>query len=140
MIKKNKLIIQTLTIILVLAISNICFADGNPYEYNYKYERVSVHAGVSTYLEKESVDVYEYNPPLYVIAGNFVRFLNSREGQILNPVFIVIQYDYNTKETYSRRNGIWEKMVVNSSSVGLENKAIANALFRAAYGMEFYRY
>ena len=128
-------------IILALSFFNSynCLAQKDPYKHDYNYEYVYTHSGVSSYLDKRTVNVYEYNPPLYVIAGSFARFYNNQEGKILDPVFVEIQFNYKKRETFTRRNGVWEKDVTTpNTSVGESNRAFANALFRAAYGMDFY--
>lgn len=51
---------------------NICLAYVYDNDSNYVYIGTYGSGGYSTYLYLPSVDVQEYNPPHYQIAGNFV--------------------------------------------------------------------
>ena len=122
------------------------YDDGDPYYYdsNYKY----IHGGTdysSFYLDLSSIDVQEYNPPHYQIAATIVGY-GGYFHKVYKPHDIVNRYNWYTKETFTRDDyGYWEACYKKISSDGMSNPEIysrrtADALFRAAYNMDFYGY
>ena len=90
-------------------------------------------------MDLSSVDVQEYNPPHYQIAGTFIHVIGDDSGKY-SEHYTVKRYNWYTKETYSRKDyGNWVKDEVSARNmVSAQIKAFANALFYAAYGMNFY--
>ena len=133
---------QILAVIcLILTLSMISFCSAETIHNNPNYEYVFTHRGATSYLDLRTVNVHEYNPPYYQIEGTFVHVTNKGPGQkdVVWSTSCVKRYNYDCKETYSMQNGVWQKdNVSNDSYVALSHKAFANALFRAAYGMNFY--
>lgn len=133
---------------LILFLNDICFAyyDPNydPYEEDTNYRLVfAIDDARLYYLDLRTVDVLEYNPPHYKIAGDFVdifrkgaNYVNHDESR--NHVTII--YNYLTKETYSKdRYHGWKKDDVHGDNIiPSMNRAFANALFIVAYNMKFY--
>lgn len=115
----------------------MAYYDKNP-DYAYVATR---HVG-SFYLYLPSIEVQEYNPPHYQIAGHFV-FVSGWTGEVKDH-FIAVRYNFFTKETFHRnekRNNGWKKSAVEGDSgVARDNRHYADALFHAAYGMFFYGY
>ena len=114
---------------------NFCHADS--FENNPDYQIISHdRQGRAFYFYKPSLNVHLHNPPHYRIEGAFVHV---EGGRILSRNLIVITYNYDTKKTYRMRNGILqERKTDDDSPVSVHNRAYANALFQAAYGMKFY--
>ena len=57
----------------------------------------------------------------------------------VSEIYIVTRFNYSTKETFKRDGGQWRLDDTRSDSTNSSrNRAIANALFRAAYRMNFY--
>ena len=109
------------------------------YENNPDYEFIGAGNGGTWYLYLKSIDVQEYNPPHYQIAGDFI-YVNGDGSERTNKRHILKRYDWNKKETYHCNDyGIWLKDEVNDKNMAsVQVRIFANALFRAAYGMNFY--
>ena len=124
-----------LVLSLVVAFTaNSCSA----YDYNNDPNYVSVtNAQGVIYFNLRTVNVQEYNPPYYQIAGWFVWTNGNSERHYE----VVKRYNWNTKETYSRDEGYWRKdRTEYDDKASMRNRKHADALFRAAYGMDFYGY
>ena len=137
-----KKFLSSLIVMLIVTFSaNICAARHyNVYDYdpNYVWVFTQGSGGFSTYLYLPSIDVQEYNPPHYQIAGNFVT-IGGKETSEVWGIF-VLRFNWYTKETFWRDNyGNWQKEDVNGS-FGKDWRRRADALFRAAYGIDFYGY
>ena len=129
-------------IVFVFTLSaNICAANYYDDDPNYFYV-ITAHQG-SYYLNLRSIDVQEYNPPHYQIAGTFVHvsgmYNNLGEATML---YVTERFNWYTKESYNRdKNGNWRKTVIEPDCTATKvNRKFADALFRAAYGMDFYGY
>ena len=123
--------------VIFAGIFNFCSANlRDYYDNNPDYVYVCTGHWIA-YLYLPSVDVQEYNPPHYQIAGLFVTTDGiDRELKKIET----IRYNWYTKETFVYVDDHW----VNAESLfvteyHLDNhKKSANALFRVAYGMNFY--
>ena len=136
-----KKFLTALVFVICAGIFNFCSA--NPYENNPDYYFVNSIQGPKTYLYLPSIDVQEYNPPHYQIKGKFLTVGNveSRYDRSVSVWYATIRYNWYTKEAFELlENGSWRKMAqgLKSSSPVNYDKTIANALFIAAYGMNFY--
>ena len=131
----KKFLSVALVALFITFSANICSA--NRYDDDPDYVFVTNAQG-SIYLSIRSIDVQEYNPPHYQIAGTFVWTNNKSESWS----FLVKRYNWYTKESYSRdKNGNWQKTKIEPDcSATMRNRKFADALFRAAYGMDFYGY
>jgi len=121
---------------------NICLAYVYDNDSNYVYIGTYGSGGYSTYLYLPSVDVQEYNPPHYQIAGNFVTIGGKKTISETWGIEIV-RFNWYTKETYSKNwRGILtkEKIVDSEHADASYYRKRADALFRAAYGVDFYGY
>lgn len=136
-----KKFLLSVTVAVVVALSaNVCAAatryDDDPY---YVYIGTYGSGGYSTYLYLPSVDVQIYNPPHYQIAGNFVTIGGKKIISESREV-VAVRFNLNAKETYTKNDyGHWEKENI-SDGYGSFYRKRADALFRAAYGMDFYGY
>lgn len=131
---KNFLAIIVFLMMIIIS-SNLCSAyERNEYDNSPHYIFVTTSQG-RIYLDLRTVNVHDYNPPHYQIAGEFIWVNGDKE----NRFEVVIRYNFDTKETYGRRDGYWTKSDVNGdSNIQKNNRKIADALFSAAYGMDFY--
>ena len=130
----------TMVVLVIILSANFCAA----YDYNYDPDYVYVttaHQG-SYYFYLPSVNVQEYNPPHYQIAGTFVHVYNIGNGWKERRFAVIKRYNLYTKETFSRdKNGYWRKTEIEPDCTATKvNRSFADALFRAAYGMDFYGY
>ena len=134
-----KKIFSALILLTLCGIFNFCSA----YDYDSDPDYIYVIYGDMGcyYLYAPSVDVQEYNPPHYQIAGHFIHYGGS-DGKTLTNIYKTIRFNFYTKETFSRNDyGNWEKDDVNGEwKIPRQNRQFADALFRAAYGINFYGY
>lgn len=143
-----KKFLSALVFVIVCGIFNLCSADVEDvfryYDNHPDYYFVCRIQGPKTYLYLPSIDVQEYNPPHYQIKGKFltVGSVESRFDTSLSTWYATIRYNWYTKEAFSYENGNWRKMAQGKqgSTPVAADKMLANALFRAAYGMDFYGY
>ena len=133
-----KKILSALVFAICILSVNFCSAD--PYENNPDYIYIGTYGsgGYSNYLYRPSVDVQEYNPPHYQISGTFVSY-GGKYTKSENWATHCVRYNWYTKETFSLKNGYWVKDPIETG-IGRYYKNRANALFRVAYGMDFYGY
>lgn len=131
-----------MTVLAVAAmIFNICSAndyDNNP---DYKYV-ITVNQG-TYYLNLKTLDVVKYRPPQYQIAGSFIHVLPQADGtEKVSNRYVLLMFDFDTKEIFNKDTyGNWEKSnTEGNSNSAIVNRKFADALFRAAYGQDFFGY
>ena len=125
-----------LTVLLVLFSANICAAYVYDDDSDYVYLGTYGSGGYSTYLYLPSVDVQEYNPPHYQIAGNFVT-IGGRYEISESWLIQVVRFNWYTKETFNQNSDKrWQKE--NIGDIYFRKRA--DLLFNAAYGIDFYGY
>ena len=122
-------------LMVIITSSNLSSAyESNKYDNSQYYVFVTTSQG-QIYLDLRTVNVHDYNPPYYQIAGEFIWVNGDKESRF----DVVIRYNFDTKEIYDRGDGYWTNLDVNGdSNVQKSNRKFADALFRAAYGMDFY--
>lgn len=136
-----KKILSALMFVICILSVNFCSARANdPYENNPNYLVAASYPNGKSYINLQSVQVAEYNPPHYQIFANAV-FFSYMDGAIEHYV-MEKRYNWNTKETFSRDDyGNWKKEnIKGSDGASRRMRHEADALFRAAYGMDFYGY
>ena len=92
-------------------------------------------------MDLSSINVHEYDPPHYEIAGIFVGVPDSFYSKYSERYGTsVIRYSYNEKKAYSQSiNGQWNEIETDrKTQISMRGMAIADALFYAAYGMNFF--
>ena len=120
---------------------NFCFA--NPYDDNSNYIRVRYAPNSFAYINLNSVKVQEYNPPHYQIAAHYVVVVEGRGGESnVQEYDITKRYNWDTKETFHlNENGNWQKDDIKGNlAPHARSRAFCDAIFRAAYNMDFYGY
>ena len=140
----KKFLSAALIALVVTFAANVCAA----YDYDNDSDYVFVTTGQqgSYYLSLKSIDVQEYNPPHYQIAGTFVHVYGLGDGRKERWFSVIKRYNWYTKETFGRdENGYWRKEEIgnrndNGLGAGARERKMADALFRAAYGIDFYGY
>ena len=121
-------------IALVVAFSANCSA--NRYDSDPNFILVNSGHGAKEYLYLPSLEVQEYNPPHYQIAGTlYLTFYYDREDSKSREV---VRYNLQTKETFHKDSyGNWKKDNIHDKSSrraeleGYARKNIANAMFMA---------
>jgi len=136
-----KKILSALVLVIFAGIFNFGSADlQDDYDRHPDYIFVTTGQMGVYYLYLPSVDVQEYNPPHYQISGHFIHY-GGLDGKTLTNIYITLRYNWYTKETFQLKNGYWEKADVSGDYQPVrQNRQFADALFRAAYGMDFYGY
>ena len=133
---KKFVVMMILAVVFVIVGSQNNLVNAN-YDHDLNYDEVFTGSGQTTYLYRPSVDVDEYNPPHYTISATLVIVSGYNGTERENRV--TLKYNYDTKECFSRQDGRWiEIHPSDQSNASRFNKNLANALFRAAYGMNFY--
>ena len=136
-----KKFLSVLAFALCILSVNFCFA--NPYDDNPNYIRVRHAPNSFAYINKNSVDVQEYNPPHYQIAVHYVVVVEGRGGENTTQEYdIAKRYNWDTKETFHlNEKGVWQKDDIKGNLArDARSRAFCDAIFRAAYGMDFYGY
>lgn len=124
----KKIILMFAVTFIVATSFNIC---------NAEYVYVTTNKG-TIYLDTSSVRVGDYNPPYYQVGGHFILHDGNK---VINSFDVILSYNWNTKETFSWQNGSWQRYNTYGESTGPRmNRKIADALFRIAYGQNFYGY
>ena len=124
-------------LVFAICILSINFCSANRYDNDPDYVALWGRQGIYEYLYLPSVHVQEYNPPHYQIGFNTLSLSGENERWIYN---CAKRYNWYTKESFHLENGYWVKDDVDPTHglSGSYNRALANALFRAAYRMNFY--
>ena len=134
--------------VFFIFISNYNFCTADPYKDDNNYKFVATGSSGIFYLNLKSIDIQEYNPPYYKIAGDFIHVYFSSNGEKISVQHVVKRYDWGKKISYHLNEyGTWIADKVNdklnpeddSDSVKRARK-FADALFLAAYGINFYGY
>ena len=134
----------SMMIALVVTLSaNICAAYYYDNDPDYVFvTSLAASGGWYTYLYLPSVDVQEYNPPHYQIAGRFVMY--NKYSDETNELYIIKRFNWHTKETFTKspytKGQFIRDNVKGNSNPEISSRQFADALFRAAYGMDFYGY
>ena len=145
-------------IALIVAFSANCSAEyaSDIYDDDPSYIYVSNNRkGTTVYLDSRTVEVQEYNPPHYQISGKFIfaeASIRYSDEVGYYPNFsssvIPIRYNWHTKEIFMQNEyGHWNLVDMNKTERKIFHaflfytghmKDFANALFKVAYGMDFY--
>lgn len=135
-----KKILSAFVFLTMLGIFSFCSAY-TPYDDDpdYIYLATLGSGGYSHYLYLPSIDVQEYNPPHYQIAGNIVAYGGKKiKGEMWSTA--VVRFNWYTKETFSKNyNDNWVKEGEHMTDWHYFRKR-ADALFYAAYRINFYGY
>ncbi|MBR5913396.1 MAG: hypothetical protein IKZ58_03395 [Selenomonadaceae bacterium] len=129
----------------VLAIAamtfNICSA--NDYDNNPDYTYVITANQGTYYLNIKTLDVVKYRPPQYQIAGSFIHVSPQSDGtEKVTSRYVLLMFDFDSKEVFNKDTyGNWEKSNTEGETTNAKvNRKFADALFRAAYGQDFFGY
>ena len=129
-----------MAVFAIVAITfNICSA--NAYDDNPDYAYVITANQGTWYLNLKTIDVVRYRPPQYQIAGSFIHVSPQADGiEKVSNRYVLLMFDWDTKETFHKDTyGNWEKSNVEGDTTNARvNRKFADALFRAAYNMDFY--
>ena len=136
-----KRIVISLSFIICLLFSNIVYATYTDYLNGDKNLILSGgHMGVAWYLDKSSLVVQEYNPPIYRIAVNVLTVYNADKGNtsIDKVTTRYFKYDLNTKKMYSLYDNTWHSIAPVGCMAATGHEFSGEMAFYIAYNMKFY--
>ena len=130
--------LSAVIIVLVVAFLANCSAEYRDcYKNDSNYTLVRSGHGAHEYLYLPSVEVQEYNPPHYQIAGIVVIMYDRDQKDDISHE--LVRYNWYTKETFHQdEEGNWQKDKIENHVEWYARKSVVNALFKAVYGMNFY--
>lgn len=123
--------------IAILGVASVCLA--NEYDDNSDYQFLYTAYQGKNYLQLSSVLVNEYNPPKYQLTGTTVH-VSGDNGSVTQGL-VMFRYNYDQQKAYSYNRYTQQWLEVKRGKNDMVNERgviLANALFHAAYGMEFY--
>ena len=151
---KQIFLVLSMVMILFIPVANAANRGEHPRSADRNYVEVCTienrRNSPYVYLNKKSIEVQTYKPPHYQIAGvfscdadsgeyedykNYLEKIGGKEygkGRYEFFYYLVVRYNFNTKESFHLQNGHWVK---DSTEVSKKN---ADALFKVAYNMNFY--
>lgn len=124
-------------VIAIMGVGSVCLA--NEYDDNPDYQFLYTAYQGKNYLQLSSVLVNEYNPPKYQLTGTTVH-VSGDNGSVTQGQ-VVFRYNYDQQKAYSYDRYRHQWLEVNrgkNDMVSERGVILVNALFHAAYGMEFY--
>ena len=136
-----KKILSALVFAICFLSVNFCSAGlKDYYDNNSNYKILGGRQGYYSYIYLPSVHVQEYNPPHYQIGFNEL-YIDENAGTKKWIYNGAKRYNWYTKESFHLENGYWVKDNVTSPPGPAQRaRYAADALFRVAYGMDFYGY
>lgn len=111
------------------------YVSANPYDGDRNF----IYVYDDTYLDLRTINVQRNSPPYFIVKGAFVHF-NSKSGMSSVPRNVTMKFDLLGQNTfYLNKTGYWElNHVYGNSASNTMNKKISDALFKAAFGRDFY--
>ena len=107
---------------------------------SYANDKNFVYVYYNSYLDLRTVSVQRNSPPYFIVEGSFVH-VDSKSGVSSVPRNVTIKFDLLAHRTFHSNNktGNWElSNTFGTSSAETSNRKIADVLFKAAFGREFY--
>ena len=109
-------------------------AGANPYENDPNY----IYVWRNQYLDLRTVAVQQNSSPYYIIKGDFIHF-DTKNKTSSAPHSITIKFDELAQLTFLNKDGVWRSInVFGTDSSSTSNRKVADALFKAVFGREFY--
>ena len=98
------------------------------------------HMGIGWYVDKTSLVVQEYNPPVYQIAVNVLSVPNADRGNTSFDTHTVYwRYHWDTRKMYRLdENGTWQYVPPVGSMAQTGHEFSGEMAFYLAYHMKFY--
>ena len=110
--------------------------SANPYASDKNF----VYVYYNSYLDLRTVSVQKNSPPYFIVKGDLVH-VDTKSNTASLYADITIKFDLLAHRTFHRNNktGNWKLGdTFGTSSAETSNRKIADALFKAAFGREFY--
>ena len=136
----KKCITLVLLMMVILSSCVLCFA-ADPYQNNSNYIYVGDEKNLRLYVNKSSVTVEKYAPPIYEISCKLPIY--NKYGNIarLNNMVERLRFNFDTKEiwAYNDVSGVWYAVQgANANTMSDHNKKIFNIVFKLAYNRDFF--
>ncbi len=113
-------------------------AANDPYVDNPGYLYLYTAYDGENYLDRSSVTVDEYRPPLYQLEGDFLYVPHDEDAAITRH-HVTFKYNYTQQQDSYYENGLWTDVNALSRKIFDKHKrTLANLLFYAAYDIDFY--
>lgn len=110
--------------------------SANPYASDKNF----VYVYYNSYLDLRTVSVQKNSPPYFIVEGDIVH-VDTKSNTASLYADITIKFDLLAHRTFNHNNktGNWKLgNTFGTSSEETSNRKIADALFKAAFGREFY--
>lgn len=110
--------------------------SANPYAGDKNF----VYVYYNSYLDLRTVSVQKNSPPYFIVKGDIVH-VDTKSNTASLYADIIIKFDLLAHSTFhcNNKTGNWKLgNTFGTSSEETSNRKIADALFKAAFGQEFY--
>ena len=130
-------ILLLLTVATAFLICAECYAS-DPFANNTNYIKVFESSVPVLYLNKNSVQIKQYAPPVYEISCNTTLYDKYAQKVMHGGENNLMRYNFDTKQIwlYNFSEGRWYEQDVQG--VSKEFKRLFNEVFRIAYNRDFY--
>lgn len=134
--KKSLVVVTVLLAILAISISS-CYAAAAYYKGDRNYPKVGMYHDQDIYVNRASVAVDEYNPPIYQIHGTVI-YVDQRDGSISSHTEI-FRYNYKKGTMYYQPYvGKWSQLTHSGyNAEHMMHMGVGLEFFETAYDMEF---
>ena len=132
-----KIIFSIFVMVILFSMSVICNA-ADPFANNKDFVKVFESNVPILYLDKNSVSVERYEPPIYEISCDTPLYDKYSHKAMRDGSRNLIRYNFDTKQVwiYNRSERRWYEQDING--VSKDYRRLFNEVFEIAYGMPFY--
>lgn len=134
------LIVFVMACCMCIGFSDMALAARGYWNGDENYPCVDGGGGAYVFMDVSSVKVDEYNPPIYQIEADCIITNDNSFNEPMGRTFHqVSRYNYD-KQTVWKQNekGIWCWIDRKGAMVEIHKLQPALAMFKAAYGIEFF--
>lgn len=132
--------IRTLFLCLLFAFTIPCIAAAadDPYARDQNYLYLYTAYEGENYIDRSSVTVDEYRPPFYKLEGDVVHVPHDETADISRQ-HVTFKYNYRQQIASYYDDGLWTDVdALSRTSTDKRKRTLANLLFYAEYGIDFY--
>ena len=136
-----KKIFTLLTFVAIILSTNITHADyPKVFGDNSEYVICGMHAGTGWYINRKSVNVLQYAPPIYRISCDVAVVRDAMNGstKIVQVLHNEYRYDWNERKMYQLVNGAWRYIPPVGTTAELPSSYDGELAFFIAYRLKFY--
>ncbi len=131
-------LIFIVTLVTMFFLHDTCSAYQNPFVNDDNYIKVDESDVFIMYLDKKSVQVKRYEPPIYEIFCDTPLFDKYAQRVLTGKYSNLIRYNYDTKQIwiFNRTQDKWYLQDIYGVSASFRN--VFNLVFYTAYNIYFY--